>query len=151
MFQQYFWYMDRLKSFFRWKLQTNQDVQIMEVYRTKSAYIWTSLKPASRGSYYKGKSSAWKICLVIPPAITKGGGNKSGGYTSAYEPQIDLQKKAKRYGWNTQRDGACGNYQQNHNTISTHRVRVEEAYIGGSWSRIHQEDYIRTRGDTYWP
>ena len=69
----------------------------MEGLSIEVAYSGTAINRAARGNYETGKSGACKTWHVSPHAITKGGGNKSGGYNSAYEPQIDLQKTAKRY------------------------------------------------------
>ena len=65
----------------------------MEGYDNKSAQSGTTLNPMSRGSYQTVNSVSWKIWHVRPHAITKGGGNKSEGYTSAYAPQTDCKKK----------------------------------------------------------
>ena len=68
----------------------------MEGYRNKAAQSGTSLKPTKRGIYETGKSDAWKTCHISPHASTKGGLNKIEGYTSAYAPQTDFNKKSER-------------------------------------------------------
>ena len=64
----------------------------MEVYRTKATYSGTALNPEARGCYDTGKIGACKTWHVRRHASTKGGGNKSGGYTSAYAQQKYCKK-----------------------------------------------------------
>ena len=68
----------------------------MEGYKTKTAQRGTALKPAARGIYEMGNSGAWKTWHVSPHTVTKGGGTKIGGSTSAYAPLTNCNKKAER-------------------------------------------------------
>ena len=76
-------------------MQTNQDAQIMKSYRNKAVYSGTDINPAARSSYNIGNSGACKTWHGSPHASNKLGGNKSGGYTSAYAPHKYCNKIAE--------------------------------------------------------
>ena len=68
----------------------------MESLSNESSYIGTAAKPMTIDSYDMCNSDAWKTWYVRPHSSTNGGVNKGGGYTSAYEPRTDCNKKSEK-------------------------------------------------------
>ena len=67
----------------------------MEGVRTKEAYNGTAFNDETQSIYETNNSGDWKTWYVIPLDDAKGVQNKGRGYTSAYVPGADHNKKAK--------------------------------------------------------